>query len=81
MYNLLRSETQAPDENVEQTETFTFLITVNKRFEASDPDFWKQLDELYKMYNTRFFEKKFKFTKSFRLPVCCVVPRQDESNG
>ena len=28
-----------------------------------DPDFWKQLVELYKMYYTLFFRKKIKITK------------------
>ena len=32
-------------------------------FEASDPDFWKQLVELYKMYYTLFSRKNFRFTK------------------
>ena len=27
-----------------------------------DPDFWKQLVELYKMYYTLFFRKKIKIT-------------------
>ena len=32
-------------------------------FGVSDPDFRKQLVELYKMYNTLFIRKNFKFTK------------------